>query len=492
MTQNAFTHRGVMLDLARLTERHDYYHWLLPLLKEWGYNVLHVHFCDNEGSALKFPSHPEMASPHAYTAKEMQKLCEYAKQLGFDVIPEIEAFGHTGFITRIPKYRYLREMPNHPGKNYGLCVFEAQARRILSNLIHDTVEIFQPRIVHVGLDEVNFGDHPTTTRLLKKKAKNALFAEHIKWCYEQITEMGCRMAMWGDHILSDKKEAVLAKATPSDTIIFDWHYYPDFDPSSLEFLMQYGFEIYGAPSIQCAMNRIISCERSFINIRQFSAHAIQHRTKNKKGGCVTGMVVTIWCPYRYIPGTIEYPLALAGKLFSSPEDEPSNFPTDFASNFWGVKGSCAEDVGKAVDTLYNYAPVNREYERIFFGKFLSGPGETFSRYDVWLCNSRLPHVLEAERILRDALRYARHNTDRLRDLLVSAEFLRKLYLFGASHRTKNPGWKQLRNSMRQAWARTRYCSGFHYTGKSTAYPSAFGDRDAIMRNINMICTKGSF
>ena len=44
----AFPHRGVMLDMARLTERHEYYSWLLPWLKRWGYNLLHLHITEDQ------------------------------------------------------------------------------------------------------------------------------------------------------------------------------------------------------------------------------------------------------------------------------------------------------------------------------------------------------------------------------------------------------------------------------------------------------------
>ncbi len=65
--------RGLMLDPARLTERHDFYFKLLPQLAEWGFNTLWWHFSDDEGFALKLKSHPELASPYAFTKTEMKR-----------------------------------------------------------------------------------------------------------------------------------------------------------------------------------------------------------------------------------------------------------------------------------------------------------------------------------------------------------------------------------------------------------------------------------
>ena len=110
MTRPAFKYRGVMLDLARLTERHDYYLSFLPWLSKWGYNLLHLHFTDDQGCALRFPSRPELATPHAFTADEMREFAAEARRHGLEIVPEIECWGHTDFITRLKRYRHLREL----------------------------------------------------------------------------------------------------------------------------------------------------------------------------------------------------------------------------------------------------------------------------------------------------------------------------------------------------------------------------------------------
>lgn len=56
-----FDVRGVMLDPARLMDRKGEYFSLLPHLKDWGYNLLHLHLTDDQGSRLVFPRRPELA-----------------------------------------------------------------------------------------------------------------------------------------------------------------------------------------------------------------------------------------------------------------------------------------------------------------------------------------------------------------------------------------------------------------------------------------------
>lgn len=58
-----FPIRGLLTDPARLTRRRESYFQLLPQLAEWGCNTLWLHFCDDEGQAFRFRSHPELGSP---------------------------------------------------------------------------------------------------------------------------------------------------------------------------------------------------------------------------------------------------------------------------------------------------------------------------------------------------------------------------------------------------------------------------------------------
>ena len=66
--------RGVMLDLARGMERKSFYLEILPHLRDWGYNLLHLHLLDDQGCRLVFPRRPGLASPDAFTPGEMRAL----------------------------------------------------------------------------------------------------------------------------------------------------------------------------------------------------------------------------------------------------------------------------------------------------------------------------------------------------------------------------------------------------------------------------------
>jgi hypothetical protein len=472
-----------MLDQARLIEQHDYYRSLLPQLADWGYNVLHLHLADDQGCALKFPSHPELATKHAFTADEMRDFVAEAGKHGIEVVPEIECWGHTDFITRLKKYRHLREIDEGPGRFSGMCVFEDDAKRLLEDLLTDAVDIFEPRLIHAGLDEVNFGHHPTSQKRLKKRSAGDLFADHIEWCHEVISGLGVRMGMWGDHVYKD--ERILAR-TPRDTLIFDWHYEHNYAPTALDLFLDAGFEVWGCPATQHSRNRILSSWENFDNLQRFSGYALERRRARRRKGAVTGMVATVWCPYRYVPGTIEFPLAVAGRLFSSDELLPEGFAKQFATRFWGLRGRRARDVGEALDVLHAASPTMDEYERLVFGRQGHKAAAAFCRADRHNAREMLPLVVDAKRVLIDAAPTAKRNGERLLDLAVAALYLETMFSFGVAGREGDPGWKPLQKAMQAAWARTRFSDMPAFTGKSAANPTRRADRDAIMRHVNRL------
>ena len=52
--------RGFVVDAARLPETMDYYRRLVRFCADWGMNVLLFRVADDQGTAVRFSSHPEL------------------------------------------------------------------------------------------------------------------------------------------------------------------------------------------------------------------------------------------------------------------------------------------------------------------------------------------------------------------------------------------------------------------------------------------------
>ncbi len=433
-----------MLDPARLMEKKEYYRNLLPWLREWGYNTLHFHITDDQGSALVFPSHSELSKDGAFTAAEMREFVKTAAKLGISVIPEIESLGHTRYITDKPMYRKLGAAPES-GFN-ALDPDNADARRLLADLVHDAAEIFRCDIIHAGLDEVNLGALPRYKEVPREKLWKP-FAKHAAWVHELVRKAGCRPGMWADHVLGAPQ---MTGGFKRDVIMFDWHYGPHVDATTPKLLLDAGFEVWYAPATSCWMQtRGIPSGDNIANLRHASAISNLHRKAGLKG-----IVNTIWCPWRYLPGGIDWPMALAGHLFSVEREDPC-FAHEFARAFYGLSAADARSAGDAIAALHELAPKRDLFDRIMFNK---NPKDPFTRMDVDVASAIEKRAVAIQGVLKKLALKARRNADRLNDLALSAELLRRMGRFGAHSRKRGgllPGSGFIKQALR-AWRRDRH------------------------------------
>lgn len=147
-----YAERSVMIDVGR-----KYYspEWMKNLLREMAWNqlnTLHLHLTDNEGVRVIFPSFPDIASPDAWSAAELQDILNTAASYYIKVIPEIETPGHMEWI--------LRDRPEFQLHLGNLIVSKAldfsipAAREFLRTLVNDLLDMFpDSRHVHLGADE---------------------------------------------------------------------------------------------------------------------------------------------------------------------------------------------------------------------------------------------------------------------------------------------------------------------------------------------------
>src|ERR1700761_5716547 len=85
--------RGLMVDAGRVPESMDYYRRVVDFCAEWQLNTLQFRLADDQGSALRFQSVPDLLNhKNAFTPEQLRGLAEYAKSHGVDLLPELESF----------------------------------------------------------------------------------------------------------------------------------------------------------------------------------------------------------------------------------------------------------------------------------------------------------------------------------------------------------------------------------------------------------------
>lgn len=303
------------LDFARRVFRYV----LLPLR----YNMIFIEFA----GGMRFDRHPEISEgwlegnraaaegrqppfPHGSVAgggllekSEVRALVEYAKELGFEVIPEVQSFGHVQYITYShPEIAELSEERQNELKDtrtadqppdvfyhHSYCPLNEDSYKIIFDIIDEILEVVRPeRYVHMGHDEVyQIGLCPRC----RDRDHAELYTIHVKRMYDYLKAKGLKMAIWSDMLQPTEKRYRTNPARdmlPRDILMLDFIWYFHFDLDMEDHLLPYGYNV--------------------IMGNLYSSHYPRYESRAAKEGMLGGQV-SCWCVFS------EYTLAKKGKFF---------------------------------------------------------------------------------------------------------------------------------------------------------------------------------
>jgi Glycosyl hydrolase family 20, catalytic domain len=290
--------RGLMADAGRVPEDPSYYRRAIDFCHEWNMNAYLISLTDDQGCAFRFKSHPELIThKNALTHEQAKELGEYAQQRGVELIPEIESFGHTRFITGVPQYAHLQDAMSSGRHNFSaVSPVAPETLKLFADLYREVAEVFPSRYFHGGCDEVNWGGSALSRAALEKKTRAEIWAEYVNSLDHIARGLGKDLIVWGDFVLH-KQPGVLPRLN-KDIIIMDWQYYQT-DPVPLEQaarkVVDTGLRVIGAPSIISCRWGVRAGANALRNIEAFAD--AYSRIDNPRA---LGVIVTNWMPSRYI------------------------------------------------------------------------------------------------------------------------------------------------------------------------------------------------
>ncbi|HUU58289.1 MAG TPA: family 20 glycosylhydrolase [Phycisphaerae bacterium] len=323
--------RGLMLDPARLTERHEFYFDLLADLAKWGINTLWWHFSDDEGFPLKLRSHPELATPYALTRAETRRFIRAARDVGIDVVPEVESLGHARYITRLPQYAHLAN--GDPMHHSSICPSHPQTPEVLGEIITEVAEIFGSPYFHAGLDEADLRGCRRCDRRGKGKPRWWVYAQHVKAIHGIVTAAGKRMIMWADHV---ERDPAMLRVLPTDIIMAHWNYWA-VPTEHIRRTLAAGFEVICAPAM-CFHGHVLQPHtRNFENMDGMLTAAAALAPRG-----VLGLVNTWWAPWRGLRDAYLFAVAYTGEMLrrGKPADKV-RFARRFAKDYFALDDAAA-------------------------------------------------------------------------------------------------------------------------------------------------------
>lgn len=225
--------RGLMLDESRHFMGKEKVKQLMDWMAFYKLNRFHWHLTDESGWRLEIKQYPKLtlvgglgnnfdkdAPAKYYTQKDINEMISYAAERHIVIIPEIDMPGHaTGANRAYPEYSGGGSAA-HP--DFTFSPGNPATYTYLTNILKETNALFHSGMIHVGGDEVSFGNEKWKTDagiidLMNKQHLTQLTdVEHyfMKRMADSVYRMHSKLLVWDE--MAD------AGLPIDSTIIFWW------------------------------------------------------------------------------------------------------------------------------------------------------------------------------------------------------------------------------------------------------------------------------
>ncbi len=276
-----FKVKGFHIDLRIQVMTPQALHEFATELAGFGINTLVMEW----EASYPYEKHATISNKLAYTRDEIHSFIRYCKQLGIDVIPLQQCFGHVEYILRNERYSSLKEDRKDISQ---ICPLKTEADSLLfSDLFADMGSSHNSKYIHIGGDETYLLGHcAECSKKAEIEGKSKLFVDYMKMMCNIVVSLGKQPVMWADILL---KHPEAATHLPKETIFIDWNYgWKTNYFGDIGNLQKQGFTFWGSPALRSHPdNWYVTCwEKHFDNQRDFVPYA---RTAGYEG-----LVMTSW------------------------------------------------------------------------------------------------------------------------------------------------------------------------------------------------------
>ncbi|HEY5915246.1 MAG TPA: family 20 glycosylhydrolase, partial [Verrucomicrobiae bacterium] len=225
--QPDFPRRGVMLDVSRgRVPNLDTLMELVSQLADFKINEFQLY---TEHTFAYRNYEPVWRGWGPLTGEEILRLDARCRELGIDLVPNQNSFGHLRYWLEYPPLKRLAEVrkpyegsdgtflrypttlaPNHPG-----------TLPFLRELYDELLPHFTSRRFNVGCDETWDLGRGRSKRVCEQRGKGLVYLDFLKQIYAEVTARGRQMMFWGDIILHHPE---LIKKVPKDVVALNWGY----------------------------------------------------------------------------------------------------------------------------------------------------------------------------------------------------------------------------------------------------------------------------
>src|SRR5262249_48884711 len=125
--QLRFLHWDTKHHQDRIEELERYLYWSAPF-------QVHLNGFQLE-SKIEYPSNPIIGAPGAFTTTELQEIVNYGLERFIQVVPQVQAPAHIGYVLKHPQFAHLRA----DGNNYQACMCDEESYKLIFQMYDDVI-----------------------------------------------------------------------------------------------------------------------------------------------------------------------------------------------------------------------------------------------------------------------------------------------------------------------------------------------------------------
>lgn len=227
--------RGFMLDESRHFFGKEKVMEYLDIMAALKLNIFHWHLTDEPGWRIEIKRYPKLTSegsignytdPNApskfYTQEEIKEIVAYAAERSITVIPEFDMPGHATAAARA--YPEISGGGEGRWEHFTFNPAKDETYEFISNVVDEIIELFPAPYLHIGADEVHFGNQgwftdPEIQQFIKdNNLQNETGLEHYfaRRVADIIYAKGRKVIGWD--------EVIDASISPEKAVIMWWRH----------------------------------------------------------------------------------------------------------------------------------------------------------------------------------------------------------------------------------------------------------------------------
>ncbi len=216
---------------------------LIPMLAALKYNAVLVMSNYVQWDAARAGG---FAHPGGASKAEARRVADLARTHGLEVIPLIETLGHVQWMFYGGANRDLYQDPESQNPYAYDTLNPATYSRVVLPILKEAVEVFRPRTIHIGHDEVRNRDRFPARENGRAAGFEQLFLDDTVRIHDALKALGVNTMIWHDSAFSDSVIGSLPARLPKDLQVAYWNYAPGSGYPALQQIAGLGFPVLGA------------------------------------------------------------------------------------------------------------------------------------------------------------------------------------------------------------------------------------------------------